>query len=225
MSVTAPSSPAHPMHKGQRPWRIGLTGGMGSGKSTVAAFLLQSGCAVVDADALSRASTAAGGAAMAAIEARFGPAFLTSERALDRQAMREHVFAHPEAKAQLEAVIHPIVMQGLEQHYSEAAQAGRCAVIFDIPLLAESAPRWRPRLDRIWVIDCTRETQIARVVARNGLAPAMVESILAQQATRAERLALADAVIVNEGIDLATLRQSLGPLLDALPGMGPEGRL
>ena len=191
--------------------RIGLTGGIGSGKSTVAAALVELGGALlVDTDAISRALTLPGGAAMAAIEARFGPAFVSADGALDRAAMRDLAFRDPTAKQALEAILHPMI--GAETTRQAALAAPGQRVVFDVPLLVESG-RWRRLVDRVLVVDCREETQIARVMARSGLSEAAVRAILAQQATRTQRRAAADAVIHNEGLTLPELHQELRDLL------------
>lgn len=184
------------------PLRIGLTGGIGSGKSTVAAMLAELGAPVVDADALSRASTAPGGAAIEPIRRAFGADFITPAGALDRDRMRALVFADPQAKARLEAIIHPLVRTEIDRRIAACAAD---AIVLDLPLLVES-DAWRTRCDRVWVVDCAPETQIRRVMARNGWPREQVLAVLAQQASRSQRLAAADVVIDNDGIDLDTLR-------------------
>lgn len=191
--------------------RIGLTGGIGSGKSTVAAALVELGGALlVDTDAISRALTAPGGGAMAAIEARFGRSFVASDGALDRAAMRDLAFRDPAAKQALEAILHPMI--GAETARQAALAAPGQRVVFDVPLLVESG-RWRRLVDRVLVVDCDESTQIARVMARSGLSEGAVRAILAQQATRAQRRAAADAVIHNDGLTLSQLREEVGQLL------------
>ena len=185
--------------------RIGLTGGIGSGKSTVLAMLQALGAAAIDADAISRATTAAGGAAIAAIRARFGPEFVTADGALDRARMRERAYAQPEARRELEQIIHPLVGEEVARQVDAALAAGARCIVFDIPLLVESG-RWRQQVDRVLVVDCSPETQVARVVARSGLAPEEVRAIIAAQAPRALRLAAADLVICNEHLTLEALR-------------------
>lgn len=185
--------------------RVGLTGGIGSGKSTVAGMLAELGATVIDADAISRATTAAGGAAMAAIGTQFGAEFLTPEGALDRDRMRSRVFGQPEARAQLEAIIHPLVRAEIARRC--AAMRGGCAVL-DLPLLAES-PAWQAQVDCVWVVDCQPETQVRRVMARNRWTREQVMAVLAAQASRAQRLALADEVIDNDAKDLNELRQEI----------------
>ncbi|TXD99433.1 dephospho-CoA kinase [Mitsuaria sp. TWR114] len=191
--------------------RIGLTGGIGSGKSTVAAALVELGGALlVDTDAISRALTAPGGGAMAAIEARFGRPFVASDGALDRAAMRDLAFRDPAAKQALESILHPMI--GAETARQAALAASGQRVVFDVPLLVESG-RWRRLVDRVLVVDCDESTQIARVMARSGLSEGAVRAILAQQATRAQRRAAADAVIHNDGLTLSQLREEVGQLL------------
>lgn len=188
--------------------RIGLTGGIGSGKSTVLEMLRELGAVPVDADAISRATTAPGGAAIAAIAANFGPDFITPAGALDRDRMRERAYAQPEARRQLEQIIHPLVGAEIARQVDAAVAAGARCIVFDIPLLVESG-RWRSQVDRVLVVDCEPETQVARVTARSGLAPDTVRAIIAAQAPRALRLAAADAVICNEELTLAQLRNEV----------------
>ena len=178
--------------------RLGLTGGIGSGKSTVAELLRLRGAAVIDADAISRSLTAAGGLAIGPIADAFGPDFITSDGALDRDRMRQTSYADTDARKRLEAIIHPLV--GNESARQEAIamkSACRC-IVFDIPLLVESR-RWRERVDKVLVVDSITEVQIARVLARSGLDRAVVEKIIASQAPRARRLRAADLVIFNAG--------------------------
>jgi len=188
--------------------RIGLTGGIGSGKSTVLQMFAALGAAVIDADAISRATTAAGGAAIAAIGARFGPEFITAEGALDRERMRAHAYADPRARKQLEEIIHPLVGHESARQVEAAVAAGAPCIVFDIPLLVESG-RWRAQVDRVVVVDCSPATQVERVVARSGLKAEEVRAIIATQATRADRLAAADIVICNDGLSLGELRDNV----------------
>jgi dephospho-CoA kinase len=190
------------------PWRLGLTGGIGSGKSTVAARLGARGAEVVDADALSRQSTAAGGAAIDAIRAAFGNAFIDAEGALNRAAMRERVFSDPSARQRLEAIVHPIVAAGIAAQV--ARSRARC-VVFDVPLLVES-PRWRPQLDRVLVVDCSEDTQCRRVRARSGWDDDTVRAVIRQQASRVHRLAAADLVLFNDADDLDRLHAEIDRL-------------
>ena len=185
-------------------WRLGLTGGIGSGKSTVARSLVALGAVLIDADAVSRAMTAAGGAAIAAITSEFGPEFVDSAGALDRDRMRALAFSDPAARGRLERIVHPLVGEEMATLATDAVAAGARSAVLDIPLLVEFG-HWAARLDRVLVVDCTAETQIARVMARSGLARETAEGIIASQATRAQRLAAADAVIFNDGLSLEQL--------------------
>lgn len=189
-------------------YRIGLTGGIGSGKSTVAGFLEQMGAVVIDADAISRATTAPGGSAITALKSTFGVGLLTADGALDRAQMRELIYSDPDAKAQLEAIVHPLVGQAIAQQAFQAEVTGARCIVFDIPLLVESQ-HWRKKLDRVLVIDCAEETQIIRVSARNGLPKQDIEKIVATQASRKQRLAAADYVVFNGDISLTDLRQQV----------------
>lgn len=189
----------------RHPLRVGLTGGIGSGKSTLGAMLRDRGAALVDADACARAVTAAGGAAISAIRAAFGDGFIDAAGALDRTRMRERVFSDAGAKLRLEGIVHPLVTASIAQATQDAATAGHRLIVLDIPLLVESAARWASTLDAVIVVDCTPATQIARVQARSGLAAEAVQAIIAAQATRAERCAAADIVVFNEGISLLEL--------------------
>jgi dephospho-CoA kinase len=194
----------------QRTWRIGLTGGIGSGKSTVAGFLARRGAAIIDADAISRSLTAPGGRAMAAIVRTFGEAMLGPDGAMNRQAMRERIFQDPHAKRQLEHIIHPLVGQITAEQAQAAVQSGRRVLVFDVPLLVESGERWRKQVDRVMVVDCDVPTQMQRVMTRSGLSAEEVERIVAQQATRAQRLACADLVVVNQGLSFDDLDALMG---------------
>ena len=192
----------------QRAQRWGLTGGIGSGKSTVAQMLAAAGAVVIDADQIARSLTAAGGLAMPQIEVEFGASAIDAQGSLDRDFMRQLVFEDPSARQQLEAIVHPLVAEHTAaQAQAAQAQGARC-VVFDIPLLVESG-RWRPQLDAVLVVDCEESTQVQRVSARNGLAPDAIARIMAAQATRAQRRAAADWVIYNDGLDLAGLRQEV----------------
>jgi len=190
------------------PWRLGLTGGIGSGKSTVASRFQALGATVVDADALSRQSTAPGGAAIEPIRAAFGAAFIDASGALNRAAMREQVFADPSARQRLEAIVHPIVAAGIAAQV--ASNRSRC-IVFDIPLLVES-PRWRIQLDRVLVVDCSEATQRRRVRARSGWDDDTTRAVIAQQASRTARLAAADVVLFNEQDDLDRLHADIDRL-------------
>lgn len=173
---------------------IGLTGGIGCGKTTVANMFAALGASVVDTDLIAHSMTVPGGPAMAAILAEFGAAYLTPEGALDRASMRALVFADPAAKLRLEAILHPLIRAAAD---AEAAAATGPYVIHVVPLLVESG-NWRGRVTRVLAIDCPESLQVARVMARNGLQEAQVRAIMATQATRQERLAAADDVITND---------------------------
>ena len=178
---------------------IGLTGGIGSGKSTAARVLVACGAHLVDTDAIARTLTIAGGAAIPALADAFGADALTPDGALDRERMRRRVFEDPAARATLEAILHPLIGDVARRQAGEAT--GR-PVVYDVPLLTESS-HWRGRVDRILVIDCSEDTQIARVAARPGWDANAARRVVAQQASRASRRAIADAVIYNDGIGLA----------------------
>ncbi|MCU0897784.1 MAG: dephospho-CoA kinase [Burkholderiales bacterium] len=184
-----------------------LTGGIGSGKSTVGREFEALGIAVVDTDALAHALTAPDGAAIAAIRAEFGERYLTPEGALDRKAMRELVFADPGARRRLEAILHPMIRAESERLVAAATSP---YVIMMIPLLVESG-RPRERCRRVLVVDCAEAEQVRRVIERSRLGRTEVETIIASQATRAARLAVADDVIDNSG-DPASLPERVAAL-------------
>lgn len=188
--------------------RLGLTGGIGSGKSTVANLLRQHGAFVIDADAISRSCTLAGGSAMPAIASTFGPDFVDAEGALDRQRMRDHVFAQPDARRALEAIIHPLV--GAEIRLLATATPARC-LVFDVPLLVESA-HWRPQLDRVLVVDCSVETQRHRVKQRSTWDEATIDAVIRSQSLRTQRLAAADLVIFNDSDTMEPLQRLVAEL-------------
>ena len=198
-----------------RPLRIGLTGGIGSGKSTVGQMLASRGAAVIDADAIARSVTQPHGLAMPAIEKTFGQEFVGADGALDRERMRAHVFANAQAKQALEAIIHPLVAQETQRVALAATQSGHHTLVFDVPLLVEAGARWRAQVDRVLVVDCSVETQIQRVMARNGFDRKVVENIISNQASRSQRLAAADWVIDNDHLTMDRLAASVLSL--ALP--------
>lgn len=175
------------------PFSIGLTGGIGSGKTTVANMFAERGASIVDTDLIAHSLTAPGGPAMPAIIAEFGPEFADASGALDRARMRQLVFADAGAKARLEAILHPRIRDGA---LAAGAAATGSYVIYAVPLLVESGT-WRSRVARVLVIDCREEVQVARVMARNNLPESQVLAIMAAQASRAQRLAAADDVIDN----------------------------
>ena len=188
--------------------RIGLTGGIGSGKSTVAAMFVSRGATLIDIDAIARRLTAAGGSAMPVLRQAFGAAVLRPDGGLDRDAMRTLAFTDPAVRQRLESLLHPRI--GAEALREAHAAAGR-NIVFDVPLLAESS-HWRERVDRVLVVDCSLATQIERVVQRPGWTRDAAERVMASQASRCMRRAVADAVIVNDGIDMATLDAKVGAL-------------
>ncbi len=183
------------------PLRIGLTGGIGSGKSTVAAVFARRGATIIDTDTIARRLSAVGGTAMPALRQAFGPTIIGPDGALDRGAMRAMAFSDPAVKQRLEAVLHPLI--GAEAN-RQAAMATSPVLVFDVPLLAESK-HWRERVDRVLVVDCGPATQIERVAQRPGWTRDAAERVIAGQASRATRRAIADAVIVTDGIGLEAL--------------------
>ncbi len=190
------------MHSAAR-FSVGLTGGIGCGKSTVADLFAARGASIIDTDLLAHALTAPDGAAMPAIRAAFGADFILPNGAMDRARMRERVFTDPAEKQRLEAIVHPLI--GIEVQKAAAAANG-AYLLFVVPLLVESG-KWRERVTRILVIDCPEAMQIERVVRRNGLEPAQVRAIMAAQVARPTRLAAADDIIINDGDAAALLPQ------------------
>jgi len=177
--------------------KLGLTGGIGSGKTTVAGILSRLGARVIDADAISRNVTAAQGVAIEPIATAFGSRSIGADGALDREWMRNLVFNDKTAKLRLEHIVHPLVTQQIEFHTNLAkADEVRCLVL-DIPLLVESG-YWRKTLDHILVVDCTVTTQIERVLRRSGLSQSEVEKIIKAQASRLWRRQAADFVVFND---------------------------
>ena len=188
------------------PMRLGLTGGIGSGKSTLGQMLKACGAALIDADAIARSVTTTGGAAIAEIRAAFGPSAIDAAGAMDRTRMRELAFTDPQARTRLEAIVHPWVNRLTDQQARNAVAAGQAVIVFDVPLLVESG-RWACKLDAVLVVDCSAETQIERVMARNGLQRTAVTAILEVQASRKARRAAADVVVLNDGIALVDLQR------------------
>ena len=200
----------------QGPLRLGLTGGMGSGKSTVAHFFTKLGAAVIDADAISRRVTAPHGAAIAALAVEFGADFINSEHALDRDKMRALVYADASARKRLEAIVHPLVGHEIATQTAAAMHSYSRCIVFDIPLLVESS-HWRQKLHQVLVLDCPEERQLERVMARSAMAESpmtreAVQGILRTQATRAQRLHAADVVIFNDAINLTQLEAQVTEL-------------
>ena len=187
---------------GLTPLKLGLTGGIGSGKSTAASLLAEAGARIVDTDAIARQVTE--GPALAAIQARFG---CVVHGQLDRAALRAIVFADAAERCALEAILHPLI-----QAEADRQAQGHPLVVFDVPLLVESG-RWPSRVDRVLVIDCDEEVQQRRVLARPGWTLAQFEGVRAAQASRSDRRAAADAVIDNSHLDLNALRAELRALM------------
>ena len=178
---------------------IGLTGGIGSGKTRVADMFAARGAAIIDTDLLAHEITAPGGQAIPALVEAFGPQCLRPDGAMDRDAMRALVFADPAAKARLERITHPLIRTLTTTRAKAIADTGEHPyLIYVVPLLVESGA-WVKRVGRVLVVDCAEDTQIARVMARNGFTREQVLAIMAKQATRAQRLAVADDVVDNDG--------------------------
>lgn len=195
---------------------VGLTGGIGSGKSTVAELFAQRGAALVDTDVIAHALTGAQGGAMRELAAAFGDGVLRADGGLDRAAMRRLAFADPAVRARLEAILHPLI-----RAQSEVACAAAVAapyVLLIVPLLVESAD-YRRRADRVLVVDCDEAVQIARVMARSGLAAEEVEAIMATQASRAQRQAAADDLVFNDG-EMAALTAQVDGLHEKYLDLG-----
>lgn len=187
-------------------FKLGLTGGIGSGKTQVANLLAGWGASVIDTDLIAHTLTAPGGQAIEPIRLVFGAAVLEPSGALNRARMRELVFADPARRFELESILHPLIAQAVGQ---EAEQAQGLYVVFVVPLLVESG-RWRQQIDRLCVVDCDQVTQIERVQSRSGLELATIQKILAAQATREQRLAVADDVIDNsKAVTMAALEKQV----------------
>jgi dephospho-CoA kinase len=181
-----------------RPLIIGLTGGIGSGKSTVADALVARGAALVDTDQIAHALTAPGGAAIEPIRQAFGDAVIAPDGRMDRAAMRERAFSDPQARKLLESILHPLIRAGTDAGVAAALQNAAPYVLVAIPLLAEGGGA-RGRFDRVLVVDCPADVQVERVMRRSGLARTQVDAIMAAQASREQRLAMADDVVDNGG--------------------------
>lgn len=188
--------------------RIGLTGGIGSGKSTVSHMLSQRGAFIIDADAISRSLTATGGRAIEPITQAFGADYIDAQGALDREKMRQLIFQTPTARHTLESIIHPLVAQITAEQTQLALSQNAHAIVFDVPLLVESG-RWRQQVDKVLVIDCTVPTQIQRVIQRSQLSEPEVQRIIANQASREQRRQAADWVIFNENLTLDELNSKV----------------
>nr|WKF57381.1 Dephospho-CoA kinase [Paraburkholderia busanensis] len=184
---------------------VGLTGGIGSGKSTVADLFAAHGVPLVDTDLIAHRITAPHGIAMPSIAAEFGPSFVAADGSLDRARMRALVFSDETARKRLEGITHPLIRAETEREQREARGP---YVIVVVPLLVESGT-WKTRVNRVLAVDCSVETQIARVMRRNGFNREQVEAIIARQATREARLAAADEVIDNDGASLDSLQKQV----------------
>jgi len=193
-----------------RPLAIGLTGGIGSGKSTVAAMLVACGAVLVDTDAIAHSLTAPGGAALPALVREFGPDIVGADGAMDRARMRARAFGDTSARRRLESILHPMIGDEAQR---QAALANSRPVLFDVPLLSATSP-WRQRVQRLLVVDCCEETQVKRVMQRSGWSAEQVQRVMAQQAPRAARRALADAVMFNDGLGLEALQAQVQALWD-----------
>jgi dephospho-CoA kinase len=189
---------------------IGLTGGIGSGKTAVSDLLAKLGAGIVDTDLITHQITAANGIAISAIKKHFGPDFIAADGSLDREKMRSLVFTKPEARKSLEGITHPLIREESSRQALKLSQEGARYLVFVVPLLIESGS-WMTLIDRLVVVDCPEEVQINRVMQRSNLPREDVERILMSQATRAERLKHADMVIENQGSlqDLEAQVQSL----------------
>lgn len=195
--ATTPSHSTLEDLQGQIPF-IGLTGGIGSGKSVVAQRLADLGATVIDADDIAHRITAPGGSAISAIETTFGSEYIAVDGSLDRAKMRRWVFENPSALKSLEAITHPLIRSETAHQAALAHQNGALYLLFVVPLLIESGA-WHSLLDHLIVVDCSPEKQIQRVMQRSKLSQVEVEQIIATQAARADRVAVADTVIVNDG--------------------------
>lgn len=182
---------------------IGLTGGIGCGKTTVSDLFAARGAAIIDTDQIAHQLTTPNGLAIQAIVAEFGPDFLGPDGAMDRAKMRALVFSDAAAKKRLEAILHPLINS---QTQFAASQAQGDYLIFVVPLLVESG-KWKTRVARILVIDCPEPLQIARVMQRSGLLASQVEAIMATQVPRSVRVAAADDIIINDGDSAALVPQ------------------
>lgn len=183
--------------KGKKPF-IGLTGGIGSGKTAVSDLLGALGAGVIDTDLISHQITAPGGIAIPLIAKAFGPGFINAQGALDRPKMRTLVFADPKARVSLEQITHPLIQEETVKQASELINSSVPYLVFVIPLLIESG-LWIKLIDYLVVVDCAEDTQIQRVMHRNNITRPEVENILKAQASRDVRLAAANAVIGNQG--------------------------
>ena len=204
-------------------YRVGITGGIGSGKSTVTTQLKSLGAGVIDADAISRHLTSSHGEAMNAIVEKFGDEYQLADGSLDRSRMRELVFNQKDRRKELEQILHPLIQNEMKNQFETMKTNGIKLVVFDLPLLAESS-KWRKNLDKIIVVDCSVETQVSRVLTRdvqnnNRTTPMtrdLVINIIASQASRKDRLKLADVIILNDEITRQQLNDEIGQISEYL---------
>lgn len=195
-----------PQHESESTLKLGLTGGIGSGKTKVADLLQDLGASIIDTDAIAHSLTAPQGLAIEPIREAFGDQVIDAQGALDRAQMRQKVFKDANARIRLEGILHPLIRQEVAR---EAQKATGLYRVFVVPLLVESG-RWLEQVDRVCVVDCDEATQIARVMARSQLSAEQVEEIMMVQATRDERLAVAHDVIDNgANTDFENLRQQV----------------
>ena len=176
---------------------VGLTGGVGSGKSTIAAMLSKRGAGLIDADAIAHKLTSSGGSAIDSLRESFGADAIATDGALDRARMRARVFSDSGARKQLESLLHPMIRTMMREHAAKLIADGAPYAVYAVPLLIESG-NWRSYIDRILLIDCSETTQLARVCSRAGIDHSTAQKIVASQATRPQRLAAADDVLLNE---------------------------
>ena len=196
---------------------VGLTGGIGSGKTAVSDLLAQMGAGIIDTDLIAHQITAPGGIAIAPIQAKFGSEFIEPSGALDRAKMRTLVFGSPDARKSLEEITHPLIRQETLRQAKELVETGVPYLVFVVPLLIESGS-WVDQIDYLVVVDCPEETQIQRVMQRSNLSRTEVEGILNAQASRQERLQLANAVIENQG-SLSDLKLAVEQLHQIIIGI------
>jgi dephospho-CoA kinase len=192
----------------QQPMRLGLTGGIGSGKSTVARIFSALDAIVIDADAISHSLTTPHGAAINAIKSQFGESMISADGSLNRSNMRALIFADHVERKRLESIIHPLVKREMQRQDEAAVAFGARLIVYDIPLLIES-PHWRSLLDQVLVVDCLEQTQIKRVMARSALKQVVVEKIIASQSSRKIRNSAADILIFNDSITVEQLGEQV----------------
>lgn len=200
--------------------RVGLTGGIGSGKSTVAAFWVALGARLIDTDAIAREITAPGGAALMSLTKEFGAGVLDDQGGLDRARMRQMAFSDPTVRQRLEFHLHPMIGELAMRRASEGTEPP--VVLFDVPLLTDSST-WRRRCERILVVDCSEATQLARVQRRSGWPEDQVRRVIEQQSPRERRRAIADAVIDNDGASIEALQGEVDALWHLWIGRQSQG--